>query len=235
MLHIAIYDNDAESIERLDKAFKYYCINRNTEFHTSWFSRKSSAEQITKYASRIHLAFVDVNAKNSHAFCVNLIRNNPNCRICYYVSNNVMSVDISNSLWFMEEEQAVFVNDTLAKEIDQVFNGFKHFKDILLFDTRKFLYILPTEDILYLQSDLRDVYVFCKNDEKTILSNKKLANIESSLSDVFLRIHKSYIVNKAYIKRIDKADRMIILMNGEQLPISNSHYQNVLNELGQNE
>lgn len=58
-----------------------------------------------------------------------------------------------------------------------------------------------------------------------VITNANLAEltgheIESSLSSTFLRTHKSYIVNKTYIEKIDKTNRLAVLINGEDLPIS---------------
>ncbi len=69
-----------------------------------------------------------------------------------------------------------------------------------------------------------------------VITNANLAEltghgIESSLSSTFLRTHKSYIVNKTYIEKIDKTNRLAVLINGEDLPISNSQYSKVLEDL----
>ena len=115
-------------------------------------------------------------------------------------------------------------------KLEQVFNGFKYFGNLLIFDTRQRLYLIPIEDILYFQSDLKYVNIICKEAEN-ISVYKKLDEVEAALSDVFLRIHKSYIVNKTFIRKIDKVNHNVILRNGEELPVSNVRYAKVLEEL----
>lgn len=229
MLHIAVFD-DKPDIGQLNEMFSYHAFNRKTEYDVTFFVGRKGLERIEKYAHNLHIAFVSIYAKGCQEFCLRLNQKNPNCRICYYSANEMLSVDISNPLWFMDGESTVFVKESMAKQMDQLFHGLREYGNLLTFDTRQFLYMIPIEEVLYFQSDLKYVNVICKNAEK-ISIYIKLDKVETILSGVFLRIHKSYIVNKAYIKKIDKTNRTIILNTDEELPISNSHYQKVLKEL----
>lgn len=231
MIHIAVYDDNPTSIERLDAAFEYYTINRNTGYDVNLFVGNEGLKHIEKYASKTHIALVSVGSNGCHEFCLKLYNENPDCRICYYNASGENSIDISNPMWFMDKEVSVCSNkQKTAEMIDQLFNGFKYFGNLLIFDTRQLLYIIPIEEIVYFQSDLKYVNIICRNGEN-ICVYKKLDVVEKALSTVFLRIHKSYIVNKTCIDKIDKANRIVILKNGEELPISNSQYAKVLDDL----
>lgn len=231
MIRIAVYDEDKSSIRQLDSVFEFYAVNRNTEYDVSWFIGAEGLKRIEKYASNLHIAFVSVNSKENREFCKRLCASNQNCRICYYDTAKTFHTDISNPLWFLDEngfEQSE--KKIAADKIDRLLNGFRHFGNLLIFDTRQLLYIIPVEEIIYFQSDLKYVNIVCQNGG-TISIYKKLDEIESSLSSTFLRTHKSYIVNKTYIEKIDKTNRLAILINGEDLPISNSQYSKVLEDL----
>lgn len=229
MIRIAVYDNDKARIARLDSVFDFYAVNRNTEYDVSWFVGDEGLKRIEKYAANLHIALVSVHAKDSREFCRRLYRKNPNCRICYYDAGNRSSAEISNPLWFLDEETERQEKLAAADRIDSLFNGFKYFGNLLIFDTRQLLYIVPVEEVVYFQSDLKYVNIICR-DGSTIRVYKKLDQVEPSLSSLFLRIHKSYIVNKSFVEKIDKASRMVILSSGEELPVSNSQYSRVLEE-----
>lgn len=59
---------------------------------------------------------------------------------------------------------------------------------------------------------------------------------EKSLSAyLFVRIHRSYIVNTQFITRIDpyeKEGHLVLLSSGTKLPVSKSGYQILKNSLG---
>ena len=68
---------------------------------------------------------------------------------------------------------------------------------------------------------------------KAWLKTQRLSELESQLDpQVFLRIHRSYIVNVERISRIEQAGKdshMAILKDGTRIPISRSGYQKVRN------
>lgn len=228
MIHIAVYDDDKSNIQKLDTFFDFYAVNRNTEYDVSWFVGSEGLNRIEKYAHNLHIALVSINSKESQEFCKRLYKNNQSCRICYYNSSNKSPADISNPLWFLDEDGTKqFEKQTMADKIDRLFNGFKQLGNLLIFDTRQLLHIIPIEEVVFFRSDLKYVNIVCR-DGNIISVYKKLDKIESSLSSAFLRIHKSYIVNKSYVEKIDKASRLVILDNGEELPVSNSQYSKVL-------
>jgi len=231
MIRIAVFDDDKANIEKLNAFFDFYVVNRNTEYGVFWFIGTEGLQRIEKYASNFHMAFVSFQASGSQEFCEQLYKMNPNCRICYYNANKSFLLDISNPLWFLDEsDECQKEKIIVADKIDRLFYGFKHFGNLLIFETRQLLHIVPVEDVVYFQSDLKYVNIVCQ-DGSQISIYKKLDEVENMLSNIFLRIHKSYIVNKLCIEKVDKAGRVVILKNGEELPISNSKYTGVLEEL----
>ncbi len=229
MIRIAVYDNDLTSMSRLEKAFDYYVVNRNTEFDVIWFVKEEVLSKLKQYADNFHIAFVSMNAKNNYKFCELLYRYNRECRICYYSACDGRTIDLTNPVWFLDNEP-IELNQKISNKLDNMFHSFRQFGSLLIFDTRQLLYIVPVEDVLYLQSELKYVNIVRKSSE-IINIYKKLDEVEKNLSSVFLRIHKSYIVNSSFIKGVDKVNRTVVLKNNERLPISNSRYNSVIEYL----
>ena len=71
-------------------------------------------------------------------------------------------------------------------------------------------------DILYLESQGHQLYIYTKTEK--ILMYKKLDEFEEQMNASFVRIHKSYLVNMNYIKRIERT--RLTLHNGTELAIS---------------
>lgn len=226
MIRIAVYDDDFISMSRLEKALDFYAVNRNTELDVTWFVKEKILSKLRQYADNFHIAFVSIKAKNNYKFCELLYRYNRECRICYYSVTDGGAIDLTNPIWFMDNEP-IELNQKISGKLDNMFHSFRQFGSLLMFDTRQLLYIVPIEDVFYLQSDLKYVNIVRKSGEN-INIYKKLDEVEKSLSSIFLRIHKSYIVNSCFIKELDKVNREIILKNGERLPISNSRYNSVV-------
>ena len=98
---------------------------------------------------------------------------------------------------------------------------------------------LPTENgyeflrinsIMYCEASSNYCRIFCV-DGKEILLAKTLKNIQLLLpTNLFQRIHKSYLVNLNYIARFDRTNSLEIeLQNGKKLPVSFRQKDNFLN------
>lgn len=92
--------------------------------------------------------------------------------------------------------------------------------------------LLKINNIIYCQSDSNYCKVKCL-DGKEFLMSKTLKFIEELLNNnLFIRIHKSYLVNLNYVVKFDKVDElMVTLTNGEQLPVSIRKKEQFLNAI----
>jgi len=92
--------------------------------------------------------------------------------------------------------------------------------------------LLKINNIIYCQSDSNYCKVKCL-DGKEFLMSKTLKFIEELLNNnLFIRIHKSYLVNLNYVVKFDKVDELTVtLTNGEQLPVSIRKKEQFLNAI----
>lgn len=87
-------------------------------------------------------------------------------------------------------------------------------------------------NIIYCQSDSNYCKIKCLDGKEFYLS-KTLKHIEELINNkLFVRVHKSYLVNLNYINKFDKnGDLNITLTNGEQIPVSvrkKEHFLNII-------
>lgn len=80
-------------------------------------------------------------------------------------------------------------------------------------------YRLPIRDILYFESNLRRIVVHTKASENATLYGK-LDDLSVKYSS-FIRVHKSYLINRRYIRMISAGT--VVLSNGEVLPVSRKY------------
>lgn len=95
-------------------------------------------------------------------------------------------------------------------------------KTITFISDRHKVSILPSE-ILYIESNDREVTIYAA-ENRTYRNKTGISQWENILGDNFIRIHRSYIVNRASIKSIDKD---FISIGGIELPISRKYYKAV--------
>lgn len=95
--------------------------------------------------------------------------------------------------------------------------------DFFCYVARQEINHIPVCSILYFESDLKHVLVHCKSG-RNIRIFSKLSDIESRLGTEFVRIHKSYIVNRFSVRRLDKKSHTCCLAGGEALPVSDVWY-----------
>ena len=94
--------------------------------------------------------------------------------------------------------------------------------------------IIPVHDVLYLEA--ADDYVKVHTKEGYSLKNKTMNHFEQALDGgLFVRCHRSYIVNIQQITRIDpyeKDNHVAILRSGVKVPVSRSGYGKLRQVLG---
>lgn len=93
---------------------------------------------------------------------------------------------------------------------------------------------ISVDDILCLQGEGNYTFLHTR-DRKRFLVSKTLKEFEKTLDgSMFLRIHKSYIVNLAYVQRsIFNRDRQVRLADGREVAISRRRMKEISFRLAQ--
>jgi len=94
--------------------------------------------------------------------------------------------------------------------------------------------IIPVHTIHFLEA--ADDYVMVMTEEGAFLKNKTMSFFEQNLdAHIFVRTHRSYIVNVQQITRIDpyeKENHIAILKSGRHIPVSKTGYTKLKEVLG---
>jgi len=86
---------------------------------------------------------------------------------------------------------------------------------------------LPMKEILYFESSGHRVLVHTGKGEP-LMQIRRLDEIEKTVtSELFVRVHKSYLVRAAAMIRLDRTRMRVRLTNGQDLPVSRSHIAHV--------
>ncbi|MBO9699356.1 MAG: LytTR family transcriptional regulator DNA-binding domain-containing protein [Sporocytophaga sp.] len=86
--------------------------------------------------------------------------------------------------------------------------------------------VLQVEDIFYLEAQDDYVMIYCSAGK--FLKQQRMKYFEDALDpEMFMRVHRSYIVNLNEITQIEpyeKDSHLIVLRNGAKIPVSRSNY-----------
>ncbi len=94
------------------------------------------------------------------------------------------------------------------------------------------VFILPVNDIIYFEAQDDYVKVYTHAQGKSYLKYERMSHLEKMLDpQYFCRIHRSYIININFLKKIEpysKDSRLAIMENGKKLPISRAGYNRLM-------
>jgi two-component system LytT family response regulator len=144
-------------------------------------------------------------------------------------------IDPDDLLQAIEKVKMRQSNNNSTKNIETVLNKlikteFKQKKIPLNLNNK--IVLVEAEEILYCKSDGGYTNVFMKNGESYLVSRSIKSFEELLPKEMFLRNHKSYIVNLNEIKELLKQGTgELVMSNDKIIPVSRSHKQNVLDAL----
>ncbi|MBI9036264.1 MAG: response regulator transcription factor [Bacteroidales bacterium] len=112
-------------------------------------------------------------------------------------------------------------------------NNEKESLDRIVVKSGSKIQVIDLKDIYYVESD--DDYVLIHTAHDKFIKNGTLKYYETHLPQVlFIRVHRSAIVNITYIDRLDhygKESYMLIMKNGSQIKVSKSRIKELRKEL----
>lgn len=129
------------------------------------------------------------------------------------------------------EKHGSFDEDKINKVLNEIALHSNFDKTIV--PTRDGFVILRNNEIIRLEADENYTTLFCNNGKKYV-SSRNIKSFEEKLdSRMFMRIHKSHIVNMAFhLKEFNRTEgNILILSNGDQVPVSRRKLQEFLERL----
>jgi len=97
----------------------------------------------------------------------------------------------------------------------------------ILIHDRGRVQVILADSIIYIQA--QDDYVLLQTENESFMKYERMSRLESLLDqNMFIRIHRSYILNLNYLKSIEsssKDSKTAVLKNGTKIPVSRSGYK----------
>lgn len=223
MLHIAVCDDDKFYIDKLENSIRASLRERKVEEYE--IDSYDSALELCDNAGKYNVIFLDINMPE-----VNGIQAAEKIR---EMRPEVLLVFVTAFMDFVLQGYRVrairfLVKDMLEEMLPECMDAIV--KDMALqTDKMEFHFSegekeLPVKEISYIES--RKHKCFFTIGKEIYSLYEKLDNIETKLSPYrFLRVHKSFLVNTAYVA--DISCYRVKMKNGKELPIPREKYQKV--------
>ena len=90
----------------------------------------------------------------------------------------------------------------------------------ILINSQNHLHLVDQKDIVFCQSDNCYTYINLLNGAPLTVS-KPLSKFFINLNtENFIRVHQSFVINRSFIKSVDKRNKHIIMINDTQIQFS---------------
>lgn len=230
MYRFAVYDSNSERKEKILLALKAVLHEKGiTKFSYMCIDSLDSSNLWPIQAEDNNMVFVSSGMPNSVKFANSIYRKNPFCKIIYY---GKIELDINELLKF--RPIAVFKGNFRELKSLLKFELFENDcgTNAIFFETRVSQVVLPVKNTIYFSSQQHYIYVISDKDFFNERFRGKLDDLQKSVSErFFMRIHKSYLISLLHFSKLDKKEHLVIMDNGDKLPISDFYYKDVLKKI----
>lgn len=216
VLRVGICDDEKVIYSEMRKHITFYSEQRKIAVESKYY--KSGIELIeNEDIANLDILFLDIDMPEldgiETAYKLNKFKKS--CKIVMLTSKTerfkeAFKIGAFRFVTKPIEQQEVFdaIDDVRARMIGN--------KELTLFRDGK-NYTIQQKDIMYVMIDKTSAYVF--TEKQDFRSNNPLSWWEQELDEkLFVRCHKSYIVNLSKVAEIEK--KMIRLVGGELIPIA---------------
>ena len=225
MTIIAVLEPEKDKRDIISNFLFMYSLKKNLDIKTYLLTDHNSLNRLTDIAQLSNIAMISSSWNSYQNVGKSLYNLNPDCRIIYYSSENIALKPLLNSrpigYHCILEGQNEF--EVL---LDSVFSEIENSTGIFHWSTRRRTVFIPTRRIIYFKSDLKTVVICLKEGEEVLVA--KLSEVEKLLSNRFVRIHQSFLVNGNHIRQLNKSNRTVLMSNGDILPLSDAKYDSAV-------
>ena len=230
MIKIAVCDDDKEFQSILRDIISGYFCARHFEYSIDDYSSGeellSGMVDITQY----NIIFLDINMEG-----IDGIRTAEKIRIsCPYTFLVFVTAFINYTLDGYKVEAIRYIlkdnrylADNVYEALDVIISKMHRASKYIEYKFNVGKRKLYSDDIVYVESNLHKLIFHVKKDhENTYSIYKKLDDVEKDLLDDYMcRVHKSYLVNMRYAKRLERYS--IQMYDNRVLPVAQKKYMDV--------
>lgn len=223
-MNIAICDDELDVLKSIAKITESVIITKQFDAEVSL----ATTDQSTIYAAikehKIDVLFLDVdfnnNGMNGVDFALELRKINKNFKLIFMTSHfeyAMMSFQCKTFDYVMKP-----IDDKKISAVLKRLNTDLSESELGLFKVNKD-YMVRTKDILFIERNKSKSTIYTKDSIYETCSS--LNTLEHELPNSFIRVHRSYIVNKDQISKISRESKSIYFENNSCCPLGQFNYK----------
>lgn len=140
----------------------------------------------------------------------------------------IKHIHVSNPMGELKvTEGELFVNEMGKMAKEYLMNhicALKERKQIIVTDENEIIHFLMLSEVVYVDANGRGCIIHTVEGEK-VNARLSITDFLNAVGESFISVHRSYVVNKAYISCIKKYE--IVMMDGSRIPIPVKKYKAV--------
>lgn len=229
-LFLAICDDDAGILSIVSGAIVSNFRKHEITAEVELFKRARDLEDRMRERD-FELLFLDIDmpGMDGITFAKKLRAGNSRTQIIF-VSNRedkVFDALRTNPGGFIRKSR--FLEDVSAVVDQWIKNRPKEERAKLVVQSREKTVTVPLDSIFYIECRDKTQYLHASNLAEPVEMRRSMQELEDALIPVgFLRIHKGYLVNYKFVRRLENTEA--VLINGERIPMSRRRVQEIRNQ-----
>lgn len=226
-MRVIICDDEKSTCEELEQMLMNYASERALKLDVDvFFSGDTLANYLYKEEAP-DILFLDIEIPGLNGVVVGdyirRVLQNEQVFLIYISSKEKYALQLFKNRPFdfivkpIDEKKIFYILDNICRIIGKSNCNFEY-------QNKAITYRIPYKDILYFQSVGRKINIIMKQEIKSFYG--KLSNVEKKIpKNLFLNIHKSYLVNFNYVK--EYTYEWVKMVNGDILNISKANRSTV--------
>ena len=220
-INIVMQSTD-ESIRLKNMISKYY-PEQNFIINV-YDSQSENLDDIKKNPIDLLIADVNLNGKSVFTILNDDVARTFKTIICTVALDRAFEAFKYNVIHFIRKP--VLAED-LQKGIER-FLTYRHTNDSLLLNDTNKQKVISYKDIQYFSSNQNYVKIYLGDGQYEIMRDT-IENIENKTGMSFLRVHRSFLINKKFLAEFDS--KQCVLKSGTVIPVSKNKYQYLKNSV----
>ena len=216
MFEIVVCDDCLETLRSIESMLKQFVKdNANINYKLVTTGRKLMSI-IERTDTSINLLFLDIEMPNEDGITIkNKLESVDKVEKIVFISSHIEKMKMAFGLKVIGFIEKPIIQEELLFWVNNVYTNFKYSNVITIKDRE-----VKEIDIKYVSADGNYTVAKMNDNEQTDSIRKSIREWEAQLTDDFVRIHKSYLVNLNYIREIRYT---CILLDDAELPVGRTY------------
>lgn len=220
-MHIAVCDDEKNCLDSMKRLLAEYPGVSRTEYYQDLSQLSEALENGTTY----DLVLMDIewegNEQDGIAYAAQYNIHSPQTQFIFVTAYNdkfsqkIFWEKVNLCGFLVKPVQKENLEKLLDKVREKIFSS-----EALILQHGGITEKIPSSQIRYLESNAHQVLIHTLSGEISVY--EKLDVYEKKLHKDFLRVHKSFLVNMQYIRRIEMKE--VTMQDGTVLPVSKTRY-----------